>query len=119
MPARKTTRPTRLLHVGIRGHVVALRREDGEVAWSVKLRRGSTLVPLVLDGEHLYAVSGGEVSCLEAASGALLWHNPLKGYGMGFAMLAGGADPGAAAAIAAAAAAAAAAATAASASAAS
>lgn len=107
MPARRSAPAPRLLHVGIGGHVVAVQRADGEILWSTKLRRGSSLVPLVLDGERLYAVSGGEISCLEAATGKLLWHNPLKGFGTGYAMLAGGADPGAVSAIEAAAAAAA------------
>jgi len=97
------------VYVGIRGSVVALQRDNGAIAWSTALPKGRSLVPIVVQDDRLLAVSGGELSCLEAASGRLIWHNPLKGYGMGFAMLAGAQDPGAVAAIAAAQAAAAAA----------
>jgi len=99
MPARKSARPAPPIHVGIGGHVVALRRDDGEIAWSVKLRRGGSLVSLLLAGPRLFAVSGGELSCLDATTGKILWHNPLKGFGVGYAMLAGGLDPVAAAAL--------------------
>ncbi len=109
MPERKPARsavPGRHIHIGIHGSVVAVRRDNGEIAWSTKLRKGHGLVPIVLEGERIFAASGGELSCLDAASGRVIWHNTLKGYGMGFAMLAGSQDPGAVAAIQAAAAAA-------------
>jgi outer membrane protein assembly factor BamB len=101
MPERKPARPAapgRHIHIGIHGSVVAVRRDNGEIAWSTKLRKGHGLVPIVLEGDRLFAASGGELSCLDAASGRVVWHNPLKGYGMGFAMLSGSQDPGAAAA---------------------
>ena len=50
-------------------------------------------MPIVQQGERLYAASSGEVSCLDAASGKLLWHNPLKGFGSGYASLAGAGFP--------------------------
>lgn len=98
MPEKKPARAGQapLLHVGLRGCVLGVRRDSGEIAWSTRLRRGSSLVPIVVDGARLFAVSGGELSCLDATSGKLLWHNPLKGYGTGYAMLAGAQDPGAA-----------------------
>ena len=99
MAARKAPQRT-LVFVGIRGCVVALDRATGETAWSAELRRGSSFVPIVVDGDRVLAASGGEVTCLDAATGALLWHNPLKGFGMGYAMLAGAPNPGTAAAIA-------------------
>jgi hypothetical protein len=40
-----------------------------------------------------YAASGGEVSCLDCATGKVLWHNTMKGFGTGFVALAGGASP--------------------------
>ena len=54
-------------------------------------------------GGLVYASSAGEVHCLDAHTGALVWHNELKGYGLGFAALttAGARDDGAAAAAAA------------------
>lgn len=81
-----------LVFVGIGSCVVALDKQRGSIAWSTRLRVTSTLVTLMHDGPHVFAVAGGEISCLAAATGALLWHNPLRGYGRGFAILAGGAS---------------------------
>lgn len=77
-----------LLYVGIDGSVVALDRTSGEIVWSVRLRKGSTLVPILRDDRNLYALSGGEVTCLDPASGEVRWHNPLKGYRTGLATFA-------------------------------
>jgi outer membrane protein assembly factor BamB len=99
MAARKPTK-RELLYVGIKGRVVALDHESGEIAWSVELHRGMSFVPVVVAGSRVFASSGGEVTCLDAATGAILWHNPLKGYGVGYAMLAGAPDPAIAAAVA-------------------
>ena len=85
-PARAES-PLALIYVGIRGSVVAVRKPGGEIAWSTRLRKGSSLVPILVEGNRLYAVSGGELSCLDASSGKLVWHNPLRGFGMGFAAL--------------------------------
>lgn len=82
-----------LVYVGIKGSVLAIRTSDGEIVWSTKLSKGASFVPIVHDGQKLYAASGGEVSCLDAASGEVLWHNPLKGYGTGYAALAGAGFP--------------------------
>ena len=90
---------TEHLYVGIKGGVLALRKFDGSAAWFTKLRRGSSFVPVILEGDRIYAASGGEVSCLDATTGALLWHNQLKGYGMGYAALAGAGFPTSAAAL--------------------
>ena len=102
------------LFVGIKGSVVALKREDGEIAWSTPLPRGAGLVPLIVEDGFVFAASSGEVSCLEARTGKLVWHNKLKGYGTSYATFAGAPDIGAVAAMQAAAAAAAGAASAAS-----
>lgn len=87
------------LYVGIRGGVLALKKGDGTVVWSTKMRRGSSFVPIVHEGDRIYASSGGEVCCLDAATGAMLWHNPLKGFGTGYAALAGAGFPTSAAAM--------------------
>ena len=85
--------PSPFVFVGIASSVVALDKKSGEIAWSTKLR-ASSLVSLLHDGPHVFAVSSGEISCLAAATGAVLWHNPLKGYGRGFAILAGATSDG-------------------------
>jgi len=88
-----------LLYLGIKGGVLAMRKSDGTVAWFTKLRRGITFVPLILDGDRIYAASCGEVSCLDAVTGTLVWHNELKGYGVGYAAIAGASFPIGAAAL--------------------
>jgi glucose dehydrogenase len=98
--------PLPYVYVGIRGSIVALKRDSGEIAWSTPLAKGASLVPLVVEGGLVIGISGGEVSAIDARTGKLVWHNVLKGYGTGFAVLAGSQDPGGAAAIAAASAAA-------------
>jgi outer membrane protein assembly factor BamB len=99
MPSKAKFNPMEFLYVGIRGHVVALRKRDGSIAWEADLPRGSSFVPIVQDGHRLYAASGGEVSCLDCATGKRLWHNGLRGYGTGFVALAGGGFPTSAASL--------------------
>lgn len=96
-----------LVHVGIGGHVVALRPEDGSEAWRTKLPRasGAGLIALATFEGRLYAGVGGRVHCLDPVTGQLLWSNPLKGLGVGWVTFAGVPGSGAAAAQAAAAAA--------------
>jgi outer membrane protein assembly factor BamB len=98
MPSKKFN-PMEFIYVGIRGHVVALRKNDGSIAWKADLPKGSTFVPIVQDGDRLYAASGGEVACLDCATGKAIWHNPMKGYGTGFVALAGSGFPAGAASL--------------------
>jgi len=85
--------PSPFVFVGIGSSVVALDKQNGSIAWSAKLL-SSSLVSLLHDGPHVFAVSSGEISCFAAATGAILWHNPLRGYGRGFAILAGATSEG-------------------------
>jgi outer membrane protein assembly factor BamB len=96
MPVRKPIQ-RKLVYVGINGCVVALDQESGRIFWRHELRRGGTFCPVMVDGSRVFATSGGEISCLDAATGGLLWHNSLKGYGVGYAMLAGASSSAAAA----------------------
>ena len=90
--------PADFLYVGIRGHVIALHKSDGSIAWDADLPKVSTFVPIVQDGERVYAASGGQITCLDGATGKPIWHNPMKGYGIGFVSLASGGCPDSAAA---------------------
>jgi outer membrane protein assembly factor BamB len=99
MPVRKPIQRT-LVYVGINGFVVALDQESGRIVWRKELHRGSTFCPVIVEGSRVFATSGGEITCLDAATGGLLWHNALKGYGVGYAMLAGAPNPAIASAIA-------------------
>jgi outer membrane protein assembly factor BamB len=99
MPSKSKSAASEHLYVGIKGTVLALRKHDGVIAWSTKLYRGSSFVPIIQEGDRLYAASGGEVTCLDAATGTVLWNNPLKGYGTSYAALAGAGFPISAAAL--------------------
>jgi outer membrane protein assembly factor BamB len=85
------SQPHSRIYIGIASSVVALRKDDGSIEWSRKLPRSSSLVALLHEGPHVFALSSGEVSCLDAATGEVVWHNPLKGFGRGWALIAGGA----------------------------
>ncbi len=43
---------------------------------------------MALHGEILLASCYGEIFCLDPFSGNALWHNPLKGFGLGLATIA-------------------------------
>ena len=81
------------LYVGIKGGVLAMRKSDGTTVWYTRLRRGTSFVPLIVEDDRIYAASGGEITCLDATTGAQIWHNELKGYGTGYAALAGAGFP--------------------------
>ena len=87
-----------VLFVGIKNSVVALNVRTGEEMWRTKLK-GSDFVTVLWDGEALVAANAGEVFALDPGSGAVLWHNQLKGMGLGLVSLASSrapTDPGAA-----------------------
>ena len=71
-----------LIHIGVRGCVVALDRRTGDEVWRAMLK-GCSFVNVVLDGFEIYATTRGEIFCLDAATGQCLWNNPLRGLGYG------------------------------------
>ena len=73
--------------VGIRGTVIALDRNTGEVIWETHLN-GDGFVNLVLVENSLLATTHGEVFCVEGFTGRVRWGNSLKGYGTGIATIA-------------------------------
>ena len=82
-------RTNSIIHVGIKGKVVALDRATGAIVWQTPLK-GGDFVNVVLDGDDLFATTKGEVFCLEPADGRIRWKNPLKGFGLGLATIASG-----------------------------
>jgi outer membrane protein assembly factor BamB len=74
------------IYVGIKGYVVALEYNTGTILWRTSLA-GSSFVNVVDEGNKVFALSQGEAYCLDAAAGAILWHNPLKGFGVGIGTL--------------------------------
>ena len=77
---------TDLVFIGIKGSVIALNRATGEQAW-VRRLKGSDFVNLVLDGDTILASCYGEIFCMDALTGKAMWHNPLKGFGLGLATI--------------------------------
>jgi outer membrane protein assembly factor BamB len=43
----------------------------------------SGYVTLLLDEDRLIVSTNGYIYCLDPINGRILWHNPMKGYGMG------------------------------------
>lgn len=80
-------RSPELLYVGIKHTVLALDRATGAEVWRTKLEkirlRVNDFVGLSLDGDDLFATCGGELFCLDAKTGAVKWHNPLRKLGVG------------------------------------
>lgn len=82
--------PPSLVYVGIKGQVVAFNRSTGVEAWRAKLKRSisGSYVHLYRDTQYLFALSGGEIWCMEPATGTVLWHDPMRGLGMDIASVA-------------------------------
>jgi outer membrane protein assembly factor BamB len=76
-----------LVFVGIKGSVVALNRATGIQVWAMHLK-GCGFVNVVLDGGKILATTSGEVFCVHPTTGQPIWHNPLKGFGLGLATIA-------------------------------
>jgi hypothetical protein len=75
-----------LVFVGLRGYVLALHRDTGEIVWdNSQLKSGDTT--LLLDGDRLIVSTNGYLYCLDPMTGQILWSNPLRGYGVGIAHL--------------------------------
>ena len=79
--------PRTLIFVGIKNHVLALDAATGDEMWRAKLK-GSDFVSVFWDGQHLVAANAGEAFGIDPQSGAILWHNPMKGLGLGVVSLA-------------------------------
>lgn len=78
---------TNQIYVGIKGSVLALDRDSGRILWSTNVK-GSSFVTVVDDGPRVFALSHGETYCLDAGTGTVIWHNPLKGCGIGIGSIA-------------------------------
>jgi len=75
-----------LIYIGIKGSVVALNRESGDIVWTANLK-GGDFVNVVRDENDLFATTRGEVFCLDPATGAVRWNNPPRGFGTGLATI--------------------------------
>ena len=77
------------LFIGIGGHVAAIDPTTGAELWRTKLAVGGGFVSVTTHGPYLVAAHSGELYCLDREDGRILWHNTLKGLGVGFITFAG------------------------------
>jgi outer membrane protein assembly factor BamB len=82
-----------LIFVGIKGAVVALNRATGQQVWATNLK-GIDLVNVIVENGVVLAACHGEVFCLDPLTGNGIWHNPLRGFGIGLATMATEQNPG-------------------------
>jgi outer membrane protein assembly factor BamB len=79
------------VYVGLNSRVAAVDRRSGETLWQAKLKGvlsgGTGFVTVLADGGRVFACTSGELSCLDAATGQILWRNKLPGFGYGIAAL--------------------------------
>lgn len=85
--------PSDLVYLGVKAHVTAIDRTTGRTSWQTKLKVGLTpsgdsFVSLLVDEGLVYAHTRGQMFCLDAANGDVLWQNELDGLGYGIASLA-------------------------------
>src|SRR5215467_817170 len=76
-----------MILTGIKGSVIALDRATGKQVWVARLK-SYDFVAVIVDEGKVYAACSGEVFCLDPETGAILWHNGLKGFGTGIVSLA-------------------------------
>ena len=76
-----------LIYVGIKSYVVALDARNGTEVWRRQLKRGE-FVTVCWDGDALIAANSGELFRLNPATGKVLWHNEMKGLGLGLVSIA-------------------------------
>lgn len=68
--------------IGMKGRVLGVNKANGERMWETHLK-SSGFVNVYVESDRVYASTRGELFCLEARSGQLLWHNKMKGLGYG------------------------------------
>lgn len=80
-----------ILLLGLKNMVTAVEKATGALLWRTELSgkwlSGGQFITLVCDEKRVFAYAGGELFCLDLATGAKLWENGLPGYGYGFATL--------------------------------
>ena len=68
------------LYLGIKGHVVCIRKEDGKELWRSHLKGGG-FTNVVVEPDGLFAYTRGVLYALDPASGNILWSNELRRLG--------------------------------------
>ena len=81
--------PNDVIFMSLNSRVIALNKDNGQILWDTKLGGvlGDGFISLNSDGLHVFAFCKGQIYCLDASSGAIMWTNELKGYGYGIASI--------------------------------
>lgn len=81
-----------LVYVGAGGAICAVDKSTGGTVWKFKFPSkglaADSFVNLLVEADVLYAHAYGEFHCIKAATGELLWTNPLSGLGYGIGSIA-------------------------------
>ncbi len=81
--------PDNIVLLGVKGAVLAFRRDTGAHLWATELKSSANnFVTVTADLDRVYAHTGGELFCLDLATGQRLWQDGLKGFGYGLASIA-------------------------------
>jgi hypothetical protein len=79
--------PRNILVLGLKGSVLAYRRDNGQLLWNTHLKSNG-FVSIVTDLTRVYAHTHGELFCLNLLTGDGVWNDPLKGWGFDLAAMA-------------------------------
>jgi outer membrane protein assembly factor BamB len=77
---RLVVRDDRIIALALRARLSCLDAAGGRVAWTTEQMDGDTLL---VDGNRVFIGGGGEVQCLDATTGKLLWRDGFEGMGLG------------------------------------
>ena len=79
-------KPSTVLILGVKGHVVCIRKSDGVELWRTHLR-GSAVTSVCCDGDQIFAATKGYLYALDLGSGKIQWVNGLKKLGFGMCLM--------------------------------
>lgn len=85
-----------VLYAAISGTVLAIDVQSGKELWRRTVRPGVGVTTIDPRDKRIIVAAAGELWALDAKDGEILWHNPLKGLGLGFLSIAGAPFPAAA-----------------------
>lgn len=70
----------RFLYIGIKGHVLCIRKEDGKEQWRTPLK-GGRFTNVVVEPDGVFAYARGTLYALDPDTGHIRWENDLPGLG--------------------------------------
>ncbi|MDP9194852.1 MAG: PQQ-binding-like beta-propeller repeat protein [Acidobacteriota bacterium] len=78
-----------IIYAAISGTILAIEVETGREVWRQAISKGTGVTTIYPRGSRVIAAAAGELWALDAQNGQILWHNKLKGLGLGFVCLSG------------------------------